>query len=238
MAFFVSDLIDEILEDLNESTTSPRHITRAKVLKLLNRCQRYLCQKELVLASSLQAIVLASGVDTYPVDEDAWSVAWGIYDDEPIQIVTPEMLDTYDLDWREDTGTPWFLLWEFKQPRSFTVYKTPTSTEAGTYIYLQNFMADLVALVDSDSAETGKLPFALRNEWDAFYHFGMWKAQSLRSALTDLQSATEHRDFFLGRVRELQTKAPKRLVVVGRLGEKGLHRRGPSLPADYPNLSY
>lgn len=238
MAFYVSDIIDEILEDLNESTTDPQHITRAKVLKLLNRCQRQLCQKELVVADSYQAVVLTTSIDTYPIDEDAWSVMYGIYDSEPIEIVTEEQLNQYKINWREDTGEPWFLLWEFKQPRSITVYKTPTSTEAGTYLYLQNYMADLNALVDSDSAETGQLPFALRNEWDAFYHFGMWKAQSLRSPLTDTKSAVEHRDFYLARVRELQTKAPKRLTIVGRLGAKRPYSRGPSLPDDYPRLSY
>jgi hypothetical protein len=238
MAEYVSEVIDDVLTDLNESITSPVHLTRAQALRYVNSCQRDLCANELVLASSQQAVVLANGVRTYDLDEDALTTAWGVYDSEPMAIVTKEMLDAFDRDWLDSDGEPFFLLVDYERPRSVTIYKEPDSTYAGTYVYLQNFQRKLSDLVDDDTATLGSLRSPFQYERELFYDFVMWKALLRRSGIQDVQAAGYHMNNYMSRLNVLRTRKPKKLIVVGSITQPTRSRRGPTLPDDYPMLAY
>jgi hypothetical protein len=238
MAEYVSEVIDDVLTDLNESITSPTHLTRAEALRYVNSCQRDLCANELVLASSQQKITLADGVRTYNLDEDTLTVAWGVYDNEPLAIVTKEILDAFDRDWLDDEGEPYYLLVNYEKPHSITVYKCPDSDYSGSYIYLQNFRRKMSDLVDDDTATLGSLQSPFQYERELFYDFIMWKALLRRSGLQDVQQAGYHMNNYQQRLQVLKTRKPKKLIVVGSITRPTRARRGPTLPDDYPQLAY
>lgn len=238
MAEYVSEIIDDVLTDLNESITSPVHLTRVQTLRYLNACQRDLCANELVLSSSQQKIALANGVRTYDLDEDALSPAWGIYDSEPMAIVTKELLDAFDRDWLDSEGEPFYLLVDYEKPHSVTIYKKPDAGYAGTYVYLQNFQRKMSDLVDDDTATLGSLMSPFQYERELFYDFIMWKALLRRSGIQDVQAAGYHMNNYKARLQVLKTRKPKKLIVVGSITQPTRARRGPTLPDDYPNLAY
>ena len=106
MAVATSAVIDEVLEKLRQSATSPVAVTRVQVLREVNNMPRDLTEHSYVfIKKSSNAFTLVNGTRSYSLPVDCFEPLRVFDEDEKkIYPITEQQLEEKSRDWLDDEG--------------------------------------------------------------------------------------------------------------------------------------
>jgi len=130
----ISDYYDEVIEELGK-TKNPPLVERA-------------------------LFTITAGTASYSYPTDAIELLYLFRATDPLSPVTMKELESYNLEWRSDSGTPIAYKLDQEDSDTFRLYPNPdtTSTALGigaTEPFGDDFPANMGAAIYSDSRETG-----------------------------------------------------------------------------------
>lgn len=130
----ISDYYDEVIEELGKIKNPP------------------IVEREL--------FTVTAGTATYDYPAESIELLYVFRDTDPLLVTTKDSLESYNIEWRSDSGNPIAYKTDHEDSDKFRLYPNPdtTSTALGigaTEPFGDDFPANMGATIHSDSRETG-----------------------------------------------------------------------------------